>query len=274
MRVAATAQESRNRGASARLSRTESGGFTIMELVVALAIIGLMAAIVAPFGREMLADYRYRGMVRSFVGAMHMARIQAVDNRALIEITTSQSADGGDSVRFTASDPHGLTTDTRVMMSGLDCHQGMNGNEFELSSDIDADKFKVEFKWDIVHPNCDSAKSDTMGYARNITAPSKLIIEGKPLGEASTGRQFAAKSFTVKKEGTAVKFEYTRDYYELTLDGNDAGTTPREIVFDSRGFTRDYLSHTLTLRRKDTPNPAKTEIRFSVSGNGRLSSTP
>ncbi len=276
MRAAETANESRNIGVRARLSRADSGGFTIMELVVAMAIIGLMAAIVAPFGEEMLEDYRYRGMVRSFVSAMHMARIQAVDNRALVEITTSQSADAGESIRFTASEPHGLTTDTRVMMSGLDCHNGMNGNEFPLTSGlINDNEFKVQFKWDIVDPSCSGAKADSQGYARNITAPSRLIIEGKPFGEVSTGRQFTGKSFTVKKEGTAIRFEYTRDYYELVVDGTDTATTPVEIVFDSRGFTRDYLSHSLSIRRRDdSQNPIPgTRIQFAVSGNGRVSTT-
>ena len=69
---------------------SRSKGFTVIELVVALAIIAILTAIGLPMGLRWKADYRFSMVTRSLSSAVLMARMRGIENRAVFTITASQ----------------------------------------------------------------------------------------------------------------------------------------------------------------------------------------
>jgi prepilin-type N-terminal cleavage/methylation domain-containing protein len=67
-------------------SRGESGGFTIIELMVAIAIVGIVAAMALPGWRQLQANQRLREVTRAGANMVQTARSQAIatgDNHIL-----------------------------------------------------------------------------------------------------------------------------------------------------------------------------------------------
>ena len=73
---------------------SRSKGFTVIELVVVLAIIAILTAIGLPMGLRWKADYRFSSATRSLSNAVLMARMRAIENRAVFTITASQATNG------------------------------------------------------------------------------------------------------------------------------------------------------------------------------------
>lgn len=58
--------------------KAPTAGFTLLELLVVLAIAGLLAALVPPAFNQMLEASRYRATVRDVLASLHQARAQAL----------------------------------------------------------------------------------------------------------------------------------------------------------------------------------------------------
>jgi type IV fimbrial biogenesis protein FimT len=72
--------------------RTRSRGFTLTELMVALVIVGVLAAIAAPSYREFMQDTRMSGDANEFLTMVNFARSEAIKRDA--RVTMCRSADG------------------------------------------------------------------------------------------------------------------------------------------------------------------------------------
>jgi type IV fimbrial biogenesis protein FimT len=77
----------------------KNAGFTIIELAVVIAIIGIMSAIAVPNMIGWAADNRVNGAARDIVSMIQKARIEAVKRNALVVVT------------FDAADINGVTAD-------------------------------------------------------------------------------------------------------------------------------------------------------------------
>ncbi len=53
-------------------------GFTLLELVVAIAVISILASVATPFFRQMVANNESQSLAEEFVAALNMARVEAV----------------------------------------------------------------------------------------------------------------------------------------------------------------------------------------------------
>jgi type IV fimbrial biogenesis protein FimT len=72
--------------------RHRFAGFTIIELMVTIAIVAVLALVVAPSFVRMVANMRLQGAGNELVSDLHYARSEAVSRNRLMRLTTQ--ADG------------------------------------------------------------------------------------------------------------------------------------------------------------------------------------
>jgi prepilin-type N-terminal cleavage/methylation domain-containing protein len=105
--------------------RCRSRGFTIIELIVALAITGVLIAIAVPTGLRWRGDYRFSSAARSLSNAVLMARMRGIENRAVFTITASQATNNAPfsaacpGMLFTTNVDHGLSQPNPVLVNAL-----------------------------------------------------------------------------------------------------------------------------------------------------------
>lgn len=71
-------------------------GFTLIELMIGIAIMGIVLAFGGPALQDMIASHRLKTQVNSFVGALNIARSEAVKRNKLVVVrkTSTDWKDG------------------------------------------------------------------------------------------------------------------------------------------------------------------------------------
>jgi len=64
-------------------------GFTLLEVMIVLVLIGVMAAIAIPSARVLMPKYRLKGMTREIVSAMQLGRMRAISTGNIFYIPAS-----------------------------------------------------------------------------------------------------------------------------------------------------------------------------------------
>ncbi len=72
-----------------------ASGFTLIEALVVLSIVIILAAVVIPGMSGFIFDSRVSANVNEFIGAVTLARTEAVKRGALVTICISSNADAG-----------------------------------------------------------------------------------------------------------------------------------------------------------------------------------
>jgi prepilin-type N-terminal cleavage/methylation domain-containing protein len=71
-----------------------SDGFTLMEMMATLAVVGIVAAILVPAGLKWKRSYAFSSMARSFSHAVLAARMQSLENKSVLQLqSVLQGAD-------------------------------------------------------------------------------------------------------------------------------------------------------------------------------------
>ncbi len=72
--------------------RAGAGGFTVVELLVTVCLIGVLAGIGAPALADLAHSVRLRGQAQTLLFALHLARTEAIRRNG--RVTLCKSADG------------------------------------------------------------------------------------------------------------------------------------------------------------------------------------
>lgn len=67
-------------------------GFTLLEIVVTVAIVAILASVAVPSFAQVLAKNRTSGYTNDFVAALNLARSEAVAKRVATKVCTSANA--------------------------------------------------------------------------------------------------------------------------------------------------------------------------------------
>ena len=119
----------------------KNSGYTLMELMVTIAIIGIMSAIAIPNVISYLPKHRLNGGARDVYSAMQYARLKAVKERTPVSIIFNTGADsftvfddangngtidGGDTVLKTGNMPSDVDITNATIFTGLNTWCGFN----------------------------------------------------------------------------------------------------------------------------------------------------
>jgi len=264
-------------------------GFTVVELLVVLAIIGIF--LIMAWGPMVgwLSHFRFEAAGRSFINAAHAVRMQAIGGLPVLKVnpTTSISKSSDkkftvklDTITFTCDtcgSPSGSTptkdeipikADDYVALTGFNSPDCFNGNLFRVIQ-VTAD-----------NPTLTSQKRDKWGHwqwqATNVsfdcescsaTDCIKWPITGLSSYSLNTGKvQVAAclkfiqntslgtaYSVSKSKTGGTIECYYDPNHYDIQvgekLSNGKYQSTPA-VVFDFAGATRNHVEYLIQIQEK------------------------
>ncbi len=113
-------------------------GFTLIEVLIVLAIIAIGSAVAAPMMKDFAARYRLRGAARDITSTLQLIRLEAVKRKVNCVMTFSQPINGDtyDYVAFVDSDEDWVYDSGEAILARVN---------FDDSISIDADAGGVTF---------------------------------------------------------------------------------------------------------------------------------
>lgn len=90
-----------------RLSDTKLSAFTIIELLVAIGVIGIIVAVGTPYGLSRMCDARHNAFAASIDTELFNARLFALENNRYVRVNLEPAVGGGVSIdRFYSTSIH------------------------------------------------------------------------------------------------------------------------------------------------------------------------
>jgi prepilin-type N-terminal cleavage/methylation domain-containing protein len=195
-------------------------GFTLVELMVVLAVITIGPLIIATFGYRHIDAYRFSNVVRTFNNSINLARIRAVQTQQTSRMTVRPLTDP---VQWTAGVSYVVGSLVSTGTASYTCTQahtasattnkpsiGTNWNSFWI--------FTIDFQYDSDLWNVEHCQGDplvcTNAYPFNPTDPARIEFNArgftgnyidhtfKILGSASTKAGQPGALFAISPLGT------------------------------------------------------------------------
>lgn len=146
---------------------SKTRGFTIVELMIVVAIIAILATLAAPSFRELLKNNQVAAQNNELVSLINLARSEAVRRSGLVEVDLEGSADGwGATVRVLGSaEPLRTATNTGVTLTGAPRTLVFNSRGYLVVDAGSGMSSQWETEWDtsgatfyLLHPDCTTAR--------------------------------------------------------------------------------------------------------------------
>lgn len=108
-------------------------GFTMIELMIVLAVMALLATLVAPSFNEQIARRRLEGVATDLSTDLQFARSQAVSNRSSMQVVTENSGR-----RYRLVNAAGITLKTADLPVGITATDGITVDYDQLRGTANA----------------------------------------------------------------------------------------------------------------------------------------
>lgn len=274
------------------------GGFTLVELMVVCAVLGLALAVSLPMGVTWLEDYRYSAACRSFYNAVNYGKINAISGSTLFSITEIDM--GGTPSDFvvttapftfrcnhtpdinTAGD-YPVGQGTSIALGGFanvaPDYAYVNGNIFEIKTTptvIGSATDKGGGLWEAQLTL--TLHSDRVQW---LSAP------GAPIA-STTGKAWSVSAvkfvptdttrnlpvYSVKNTGGTIECDFDPSLYNVDIEVNGVSSgVSVPIVFDSKGAPKDLVPYTVLIRRMKSDGTVSTQappFTITVEASGKI----
>lgn len=164
--------------------RSRNSGFTLIELMVALVVLGIVVAIGLPSLRDFLVSNRLTGDINSFVGLANYARSEAISRNQKVIICPKRN-------------------------SAIGCQNSQFWNEYELQVFIDVDGSNDRNAGDTLlktFPAIDVTGEQTQFVCSSTNCPNKLVFNAMGFSQSALRLDI----HTVKASDTDYEFKYGR----------------------------------------------------------------
>lgn len=160
-------------------SRSLTKGFTLVELVITIAIAAIFASLAAPGFRQLIASQRIRTASFDLVSAMGYARSEAVKRNTSVTLRAGSAADGAWNTGWRVVDP----SSTTVILRGWTV-----GSNLELTEKSGSSQTTIQFGLDgrIVLPTGSTQPKLQIEPASTISGVTTRCVQIDLTGRPST----------------------------------------------------------------------------------------
>ena len=170
-------------GMSASLDETRQHGFSLIELIITITLIGILASVAVPSYRDTVEKNRLNAALQSLKGDLQLARSESIKRSSVVTLSTSSGASG--------SWCYGLTESS----TGCDCSQPSSGSNFcEIRRVLGSDHESTSLT-SSMNISFDSRRSATTATSLGVTSANhsaQINVNSAGLSRVCGGDLYAA----------------------------------------------------------------------------------